>query len=118
MRAIPIHLTKKDPFKMADTTNKMNDTREQGSSKMSNETSQREQGKTQSDNQTMQHERAKGSVSGDREEKGAIGGGKSSGQSSGQSSSQTGEPGRARSELNQDKNRSEFDKKGSEPTGR
>lgn len=69
-------------------------------------------------NQTMQHEQAKGSVSGqgsqseqgqfdkNRQEKGVIGGGQPQGQSKGENKSQTGEPGRARSELDE-KNRSE-----------
>lgn len=71
-----------------------------------------------SDNQTMKHEQAKGAVSGERQEKSAIGGG----QTGSQSTSQTGEPGRARNELGQDRNesdksRGEFDKNRSEPTG-
>ena len=88
----------------------------------------------QTSNQTMQHEQAKASVSGnsqsdrsreqggldrDRQEKGeksAIGGGTTEsreqgpmGQSGQNSMSQTGEPGRARSELNES---------GKEPAGR
>ena len=64
------------------------------------------------------HEQAKGEVSGQRQEKSAIGGGQSFG--SGESRSQTGEPGRARDELGQDRSdadkaRSKFDKK-REPT--
>lgn len=61
-------------------------------------------------NQTMRHEQAKGEVSGQRDEKGAIGGG---------NPSQTGEPGRARNELEEGRrptgkkseagNKSEFD---------
>ena len=78
------------------------------------------------ENQTMRHEQAKGAVSGESQEKSAIGGGPSGGQSS----SQTGEPGRARNELDQnrgeadknrgeaDKARSEGDKTRSEPTDR
>ena len=61
-------------------------------------------------NQTMQHEKAKAEVSGqhrqdeqsktdkERQEKGAIGG---------QPSTQTGEPGRARNELDQNKKQNE-----------
>ena len=94
------------------------------------ERSDSKQGGTQ--NQTMQHEQAKATVAGnDRKteqggfdqnrsreqghsgEKSAIGGGK--GQD--QDRSQTGEPGRARSELDQDKSRSDFDKKPGETTG-
>lgn len=82
-----------------------------------------DRGKTsgsQQGNQTMQHEQAKSSVSGgqsgqreqagfdkDRNEKSAIGGGENRGEKSGENRGQTGEPGRARSELDQDKSRSE-----------
>lgn len=67
--------------------------------------------------QAMRHEQAKGQVSGERDEKSAIGGG--------DHRSQTGEPGRARDELNQgrdrqpgqDQSRSEFGKNRSETAG-
>ena len=86
----------------------------------------RSQANQSDSNQTMRHEQAKGQVSGQRDEKSAIGGGSDRGQ--------TGEPGRARNELDEskgqagqksefDKNRSEtgqkgeFDKNRTEPTG-
>ena len=74
-------------------------------------------------NQTMQNEQAKAGIAGDRKteqggitegrEKSAIGGG----ENRSEPTSQTGETGRARNELDQDKNR-EFDKNKSEPTSR
>ena len=82
----------------------------------------------QTDNQPMRHEQAKGAVSGEqgqRGEKSAIGGGSGgSQQPSGQTGnqpggSQTGEPGRARSELDQSQERKgEFDKSRSETGSR
>lgn len=81
-----------------------------------NEQNQREQGQS-GGNQTMRHEQAEGQFSGQRDEKSAIGGG--------ESRSETGEPGRARNELDQDKtqtsqksgDKSEFDKNRNAPTG-
>ena len=104
---------------MAD--NNLNQNRPDSTDKSgSNERLRSEANKGDTPNQTMQHEQAKSSVGGDRrddksgfgkdrQEKSAIGGG--------DSGSQTGEPGRARSELDQDKNRGERDKKPSETTG-
>ena len=84
----------------------------------------RSQANQSDSNQTMRHEQAKGQVSGQRDEKSAIGGG--------QQSSQTGEPGRARNELDQERGqqggqdtdhseptgeKSEFDKSRSETAG-
>ena len=102
---------------MADT--KTPDTRNSDSKMSQGATNERLRSETNmsGDNQTMKHEQAKGAVSGDRQEKSAIGGG------------QTGEPGRARNELGQDRSdadknrneadkaRSEFDKNRSEPSG-
>ena len=74
----------------------------------------RSQANQSGDNQTMRHEQAKGQFSGQSGEKSAIGGGSDR--------SQTGEPGRARNELDEKSRsetgqKSEFDKSRSEPTG-
>ena len=81
-----------------------------------NQNKTNEQPRNQADsNQTMRHEQAKGQVSGqrDRDEKSAIGGGSDR--------SQTGEPGRARNELEGGNNPTgqnrEFDKNRSETAG-
>ena len=86
---------------MADTKQPMNQT--DHNNKLRGESSQNE-------NQTLRHEQAKGEVSGgsERGEKSAIGGGSDT-------SAKTGEPGRARNEL--DENKDQFDKSKSEPTG-
>ena len=65
----------------------------------------------QADSQTVRHEQAKSEVSGgtERAEKSAIGGGGSG------TDAKTGEPGRARNEL--DQNKDQFDKSRSEPAG-
>ena len=69
----------------------------------------RSQANQSGDNQTMRHEQAKGQFSGQSGEKSAIGGGGSG------TDAKTGEPGRARNEL--DQNKDQFDKSRSEPTG-
>ena len=73
----------------------------------------RSQANQSGDNQTMRHEKAKGQFSGQSGEKSAIGGGSDR--------SPTGEPGRARNELDENKGQAgqagEFDKNRSEPTG-
>ena len=82
-------------------------------------------GQSNSSNQTMQHERAKAEVGGNRQQEqggstGNIGERQQSGQfgkdqpersaiGGGESRSETGEPGRARNELGEDKNR-QFEK--------
>ena len=102
---------------MADTkTPEMKNSDSRKSQDGSNEQLRSEANKSDS-NQTMRHEQAKGQVSGQageqRQEKSAIGGGQPSGQ--------TGEPGRARNELDESKGqagqKSEFDKSRSEPAG-
>lgn len=80
-----------------------------------NEQNQREQGQTGQFDKKSQPQ--SGQASGQHDEKSAIGGG--------DSRSETGEPGRARNELDQDKTqtgqksgeKSAFDKNRSEPTG-
>jgi len=96
---------------------------------MANDSMNRNQGNTMSSNQnqTLRHEQAKASVGGERsdeqsgmskgspettgEEKSAIGGGET------RDRSKTGEPGRARNELDPDGG-SEFDSSRSETSGR